>query len=70
MIHKIPYPASTLKRAFRYYTKGFRLCFGEMKKLVEAIQEMPKEVIDNNKNIEQDVLSNDIANNNFFAGID
>ena len=43
MINKLPFPASTLNRSFRYYTKGFKMCKGEMKKLVEAIQNMPKQ---------------------------
>lgn len=43
MINKITYPASTMSRAFRYYKKGFVMCQGEMRKLVEAIQDMPKE---------------------------
>lgn len=43
MINKITYPASTLSRAFRYSKKGFSLCLGEMKKIIEAIQGMPKE---------------------------
>lgn len=43
MINKITYPASTMSRAFRYYKKGFTMCQGEMKKMVEAIQGMPKE---------------------------
>jgi len=42
MINKITYPASTMSRAFRYYQKGFRMCLGEMAKMVEAIQDMPK----------------------------
>lgn len=41
MINKITYPASTMSRAFRYYKKGFLMCQGEMKKLVESIQAMP-----------------------------
>ena len=41
MINKLPYPASSLSRAFRYYEKGFKMCVGEMKKLVLAIQDMP-----------------------------
>lgn len=51
MINKITYPASSMSRAFRYYEKGFRMCAGEMKKLVMAIQEMPK--------IEQNTEEND-----------
>lgn len=42
MINKITYPASTMSRAFRYYKKGFTMCMGEMAKLVQAIQDMPK----------------------------
>ena len=42
MINKITFPASTMSRAFRYYKKGFAMCQGEMKKMVEAIQAMPK----------------------------
>jgi hypothetical protein len=42
MINKITYPASTLSRSFRYYKKGFSMCLVEMKKIIEAIQEMPK----------------------------
>jgi hypothetical protein len=43
MLNKITYPPSTLSRAFRYYKKGFSMCLGEMKTLIESIQEMPKE---------------------------
>lgn len=43
MINKLPFPASTLSRAFRYYKKGYSMCKGEMKKLVEAIQGMKKQ---------------------------
>lgn len=42
MINKITYPASTLSRAFRYHKKGFSICLGEMKKIIESIQDMPK----------------------------
>jgi hypothetical protein len=42
MLNKVTWPASTLSRAFRYYKKGFSMCLGEMQKLTEAIQEMPK----------------------------
>lgn len=42
MINKILYPASTMKRAFKYYEKGFKMCVGEMAKMVEAIRnDMP-----------------------------
>lgn len=52
MINKITFPASTMSRAFRYYTKGFSMCKGEMTKIVEAIQAMPKkeEVINTDDN--------------------
>ena len=42
MINKITYPASTVSRAFRYYKKGFSMCQGEMKKLIESVRDMPK----------------------------
>lgn len=31
-----------MSRAFRYYKKGYSVCLGEMKKLVESIRDMPK----------------------------
>jgi hypothetical protein len=43
MINKITYPASTLNRAFRYHKKGFSICLAETKKIIEAIQNMPKD---------------------------
>ena len=74
MINKITYPASTMSRAFRYYKKGFTMCQGEMKKMVEAIQGMPKE----EKKVEK--KEDDTTNTNeppsgddvgaFFFGID
>jgi tRNA nucleotidyltransferase/poly(A) polymerase len=42
MLHQLQFPANTMRRAFRYYTKGFKMCRGEMEKLLKAIQEMPK----------------------------
>jgi len=42
ILNKVTYPASTMSRAFRYYKKGFSMCLGEMQKLVESIQDMPK----------------------------
>jgi len=69
MINKITYPASTLSRAFRYTKKGFHLCLGEMKKIIEAIQEMPKkedEQKNEKENLEEDLSSFDPM----FAGID
>lgn len=69
MINKITYPASTMQRAFRYYKKGFSMCAGEMRKMVEAIQEMPKPEISEPlvKVNEDEVTSGEFG---FFAGID
>lgn len=73
MINKITYPASSLSRAFRYYTKGFRMCQVEMKKLFEAIQNTPKEEKRTATNIvdvkEQEQMSSGELGA-FFAGID
>lgn len=69
MINKITYPASTMSRAFRYYKKGFSMCMGEMKKMVEAIQEMPKE----DKKDDQADNADEISSGDFagmFIGID
>jgi len=69
MLNKIPYPASTMSRAFRYYGKGFKMCLGEMKKLCEAIQEMPKEEKqDENGNTDTPPSGGDVTG--FFVGID
>lgn len=70
MINKITFPASTMSRAFRYYKKGFTMCQGEMKKIVEAIQGMPKP--------EENTQTEESANNppsgnyigDFFIGFD
>lgn len=69
MLNKIPYPASTLSRAFRYYNKGFRMCAEEMKKLCLAIQDMPKkEEQQNDTNDSEELSSKDLGG--FFFGID
>jgi hypothetical protein len=66
MVNKITYPASTMSRAFRYYKKGFSICLGEMKKLIEAIQDMPKP-----QEQEQEIDSPPSGElTNFFIGID
>lgn len=67
MINKIMFPASTMSRAFRYYTKGFKMCIGEMAKLVKSIQDMPKleEVTEQVQG--QEPISQPI---NMFIGID
>jgi hypothetical protein len=67
MINKLPFPASTLSRAFRYYKKGFSMCLGEMAKLIKAIQEMPKEVEDETGE-EGEKSSSELAS--LFIGID
>jgi len=69
MINKITYPASTMSRAFRYYKKGFQMCQGEMKKMVEAIQEMPKEET-KDENRDNEVPPSGDAIGVFFLGID
>lgn len=68
MINKITYPASTMSRAFRYYKKGFSMCAGEMKKMVEAIQDMPKPEPVENNNANQPPSGD--GTGKFFLGID
>lgn len=65
MLNKLPFPASTMSRAFRYYKKGFLMCQGEMKKLCEAIQRMP--VVEQSIGDENDTPS---SGDGFFIGID
>jgi hypothetical protein len=68
MINRLPYPASTMSRAFRYYKKGFLMCQGEMAKLVEAIQNMPKKETPKNEDGSDAPPSGD--NGGLFIGID
>jgi len=68
MLNKIPFPASTLSRSFRYYKKGFSMCMEEMKKLCEAIQDMPKPEVQEDENNQEDRTSGDTIA--FFIGID
>jgi hypothetical protein len=70
MFNKITYPASSMSRAFRYYKKGFSMCQGEMKKLVESIQSM--EIDKNNDNEENgdNPPSGGDGVGGFFIGID
>lgn len=69
MLNQIPFPASTMSRAFRYYKKGFTMCMGEMKKLVEAIQGMPKpEPKEEDNNNSTEASSGEFGA--FFTGID
>ena len=73
MINKITYPASSLSRAFRYYTKGFRMCQGEMKKLFDAIQNTPKEekrTATNTVDVKEQEQMSSGELGAFFAGID
>lgn len=70
ILNKIPFPASTLSRAFRYYGKGFKMCLGEMKKLCEAIQLMPKQEPQETKGNEETEISSGDALSTFFIGID
>ena len=70
MINKITYPASTLSRAFRYYKKGFSMCLGEMKKLVESIQDMPKPEKENNQESEENTNQSSGEAMGFWLGID
>lgn len=70
IINKITYPASSMSRAFRYYKKGFTMCLGEMKKLFEAIQNMPKQPQENQSEPkeEEEISSGELGA--FFIGID
>ena len=67
MFNKITYPASSMSRAFRYYKKGFSMCLGEMRKLIEAIQAMPTTEIKENESDTEPSSGDDLA---FFVGID
>jgi len=69
MFNKITYPASSLKRAFRYYDKGFRMCAEEMMKLCLSIQDMPKkETTQSETEDSEDISSGELRG--FFTGID
>lgn len=70
IINKITYPASTLSRAFRYYKKGFTMCLGEMKKIIESIQDMPKEEKKEEKSVDNNENTSSGEFDGFFIGID
>lgn len=73
MLNKLQFPANTMRRAFKYYKKGFSMCVGEMEKLVLAIQEMPKpekEEEQENQNQTDAPISNSGGRRGFFVGID
>jgi hypothetical protein len=57
-----------MSRAFRYYKKGYQMCMGEMKKLVLAIQDMPKEEPQEQQSETESGSS--FENVTFFMGID
>jgi hypothetical protein len=68
IINNLNYPASTMRRAFRYYKKGFTMCVGEMKKLAEAIQGTPIESKPPENNNNERESSGEAMR--FFRGID
>ena len=74
MINSLPFPISTMWRMQKYIMNGYRMCKGEMSKLIDAIQEIPlKEVmqqnIDNPNN--EDEMEYDSSNSDRrFWGID
>lgn len=69
MINKITFPESTLYRAFKYYKKGFTMCAGEMKKIIEAIKNMPKEIqTENNNNTSSATTENEVISGDGFGG--
>ncbi|MFW5847460.1 MAG: hypothetical protein ACOCVF_00880 [bacterium] len=74
MINKITYPASTLNRAFKYHKKGFSICLGETKKIIDSIRNMSTNETKQNKNDENiDGLIESSSGDellDFFAGID
>lgn len=79
MINQLPYPASTLRRAFKYHLKGFRICAGETRKLIEAIHNMEPELIfgSNRNNMPNElreginnVLNDQSSGDSLFNGID
>lgn len=72
MLNKLPYPASTMKRAFKYYKKGYTMCVGEMRKLAEAIQKMPPIEVkkENDNNVDNDQERSSMNDDAFFGGID
>jgi hypothetical protein len=70
MFNKITYPASSMSRAFRYYKKGFSMCQGEMKKLVESIQSMEIDKNSDNEENADNPPSGEDGVGRFFIGID
>jgi len=66
MFNKITFPASTVSRAFRYYQKGYKMCKGEMKKMIMACKDIPVEEPTPGQPEQTEVSSGD----EFFSGID
>lgn len=69
IINKITYPESSLKRAFRYYKRGFTMQVDEISKLYNQIKELPEQVGNNDflnfsssyENTEQNKTTNDYS---------
>ncbi len=80
MINKIKYPASTTSRMVRYLKKGFKICNGELYKIIKSIQEEERKKINENNNSnsesnnieeiknDEEISSGDLFS--FFIGID
>lgn len=69
MINKITYPKSTLNRAFKYYSKGFKICNEEQKKIIESLIENGS-VQSTNNNVPNEEDAHSSYDNGYFAGID
>lgn len=73
VINKILYPASTYYRAFKYYVKGYRMCKGEMLKIIKSLQEMPSIITLEDQqlhNKSNDTDTSDIEESSFNNGLD
>lgn len=59
IFNDIKFPTSTFKRTLRYYDKGFRMCDGEMLRLINAIkrEKIKTSVSDDSDNSEPDFSS-------------
>ena len=45
MVNKLPFPVDSLRRAFKYVERGFKICPGELQKVVDAIRSAPMAVV-------------------------
>lgn len=76
MINSLPFPVSTMWRMQKYIMNGYRICKGEMSKLIDAIQDIPiktitESYIDDNQNNEDLMESYDESSSDRrFWGID